>query len=739
MNMHINKILSSIIFFIPFIGFTQVIFEPNFDIGVEDEGKSYKIPWLGGLNSNLYNKADLDNDGTEELILYDRSANIYQIFKIETKELIPANDLEILLPEIPAGWVLFVDYNYDGKKDIFSNGNRGIVVFENISETGQLATWKKIADPLRTTGFSGKINMIANGADVPAITDIDADGDMDILVYNFAIGGYIRYNKNLSQELYGNADSLEYEIYTRTWGEFEECDCDLFAFSGQTCEELSNGRVMHPGGKALLAIDMDGDDDKDLLAGHEQCEELYFYENMGDKDSAYMIDFSNMFPDDVNPANFFIFPCGFFEDLDFDGVKDLVVAPGFAENYMFKIDFAHSNWFYKNIGSDSRPDFSYQKSNLLQDQSMDFGENSMPAIADLNGDGDYDFLLAANGYWTGEIFSGYVIEFENRGSSEIPSFEIKSKNYVDLSSLHLIDPKINLVDFDGDSAVDLVYTGMAIQDFKPKSWLLINQADREQPVSFSLNNKQEIQLPKTMTNGDSPTFFDVDEDGNVDLLVGKKDGALEYYQNEGNESFKLIDPEFLGIGRDFTLERTNLVSSVGDIDLNGEADLMTTDYSGEGKIYFDFQGLIETEPVNLSYKNSVSQENVSLKFDLHSWIASADFFNQGSQSMLVGGTRGGVQFFQNISIGSPDGDGTPFEVRIYPNPIIYATGLNIKSNQDVNIELISLLGQRIIEPFEVRKFTESILDIGFLANGTYILKSNNDAGVVSSQIFYIFR
>ena len=737
----LKGILSVFLFLIPFFVSSQVVFEQKFDIHVNDGERDLGHPWGGGLNSSQYNKADLDGDGKEELILYDRSANIYQIFNIEGDNFIPSNELCVLLPQLPAGWVLFVDYNQDGKKDIFSNGERGIIVLKNVSQTGQPVQWEKVADPLFTTGYSGKINLIANAADVPAITDIDSDGDMDILVYNFAIGGYIRYNKNLSQELFGNADSLEYEINTRRWGEFEECDCNVFTFSGETCADLSNGRVMHPGGKALLAIDADGDGDRDLLVGHEQCEELYFYENMGDKDSAYMVDYSNMFPDDIHPANFHVFPAGYFEDLDFDGVKDLIVTPSFEENVEFKIDFAHSNWFYKNTGTNAYPDFIYQQNDLIQHQMMDFGENSMPALYDLNVDGKTDLLLAVNGHWNGSYFGGYVIEFENTGSSSTPSFRINDKNYIDLASLNLINPKINLVDFNEDSAVDLVYTGMQIQDFKLVSWLIFNQADSGQPVSFNINEKKQIELPPSMAYSDTPTFFDIDEDSYVDLLAGKGDGALEYHRNKGDNTFELIDASFLGIERDFSQERIHLVASIGDIDMNGEADLITTDFSGEGRVYFDFQKQIDTEPtyVDLSYSNGLTNKEESIKFDLHSWISSADLFNQGTESLIVGGVRGGLQLFQNTSFGTPGDSDKSIEVNIYPNPITNPSGLNIKANQNITVELVSVLGQRIIAPFTVKKFITSNLDVGHLRNGAYILKSNNDDGMVSSQLFLILR
>lgn len=738
----LKRILAILLIIIPVFGQCQLVFEQIYDVPVEYEGNNFDLSWGGGLNSCQYNKADLDGDGTEELVLYDRSANVYQVFRAEGNRYVPSNDLCVLIPEIPAGWVLFVDYNQDGKKDIFSNGDRGIVVFKNISISGQLAQWEKVADPLFTTGFSGKINLIANSADLPAITDIDGDGDVDILVYNFAIGGYIRFNKNLSQELFGHSDALEYEIYTRTWGEFEECDCNLFAFNGQSCGDISNGRVAHIGGKALLAIDTDGDGDKDLLAGHEQCEELYFFENMGDIDSAYMIDFSDKFPDDIQPVNFHVYPIAFFEDLDFDGLNDLIVSPGFEENIEFKIDFAHSNWFYKNQGTNTNPNFVFQQNDFIQHQMNDLGENSMPALADLNADGKIDMLVAANGHWTGSYFGGYVIEIENTGTPANPSFRIKNKNYLDLASLNLIDPKINLVDFNGDHALDLIYTGMQIQNSELISWLFINQAAADQAVSFDINIKEKIQVgDDVMNHGDSPVFYDVDEDGALDLLLGKADGALEYHGNKGDNTFELLDPAFLGIERDFMFERKSLVATISDLDLDGKADLITTDYSGEGRVYFDFQQQIETEPryVDLMYNNGITNQREGMRFDAHSWVSTADLFNAGTESLIVGGVRGGLQLFRNTSMANPGGSDGSIEVNIYPNPIKGSAGLQINANQDLTVELISVLGQRIVAPFSVKKFITSSLDVGHLRNGAYILKSHNRDGRISSELFLILK
>jgi hypothetical protein len=732
--------LAAVLYFSSFQMMAQIVLEPYHEIVVSDGTKTYPTPWIGGLNSGQYNKADLNGDGLTELIIYDRSAQTYQIWQQSDGSFITANDLCVLLPDIPDGWVLFVDYDQDGKKDIFSNGSRGIVVFRNISTENEPVQWQKVADPLLTQGFTIKINLIANQADVPAITDIDNDGDIDILVYNFAIGGYIRYNKNLSMEKYGHADSLDFEISTRTWGEFEECECNLFAFNGQTCDDLDDGRVNHPGGKALLAFDADGDGDKDLLVGHEQCIELYFYENMGDLDSAYMTGYSSMFPNESKPANFHIFPAGYLEDLDFDGVKDLIVTPSFEDNYDFRIDFARSNWFYKNVNTNAQPEFEFQTASLMQQQGVDLGENSVPAFADINANGKLDLVVAANGYKNGDHYSGYVTHYSNTGTNSEPSFTHESADFMQLSTLNLMNPTVQFMDFDANGSPDIIYSGFVLQEMAPKSWLLLNQAGSGAAMLFNIEQKIAIALPDEVDPGDTPHFTDVDDDGNTDLLLGKANGALVYYRNKSDDTFELADESFLDIERDFSQERLSLSVSTGDIDGNGQTDLLVTDASGAGRIYFEYQDQINSTPISteLMYENTVSGKKELVKFDTRSWCVGADLFALGTESIIAGGIRGGLQFFKNNATGIGGNDPNSLQVRIYPNPVFESTVLTINANQDLTVELLTLLGQSIREPFDVRKFTSTNLDIQNLQNGPYILRSIAE-GKSEAQLFMIQR
>ena len=744
LDRYFNRMLLFVcIFFLVLVAgnaWSQPLFSPRYDLQITSGGRSFPMAWTGGLNSAVYGKVDLSGDGAEELILYDRSGNSFVIFEYLDGKYRIRPDLRRLIPPVNPGWVLWLDYDGDGRKDLFSSGDRGIVVHRNVSSSGQEANWIKVADPLFTTGFTGKINLIANAADVPAIADIDGDGDLDILVYNFAIGGYIRYNRNYSMELYGHADSLEFVIETREWGGFEECDCNLFAFSPVTCPDLA-ARVMHPGGKAMLAIDIDGDGDMDLLAGHEQCEELYFFENTGTSEEAFMEGYSAMFPDSINPANFFIFPAAFWEDFDGDGLKDLVVAPNVETNIQFMIDFRESNWFYRNTGSNEVPKFEFVQRDFLQQGMVDLGERSVPRLVDIDADGDYDLLVAANGQALGSGYGGAVHFFENRGSRDTPAWEWIDSDFLDLSQFEFRNPRINLVDLTGDNAPDLLYSGIKIPEFRVVSLLFENLNRAGEAFRFEPQRYTEISLPAGIN--DNPEFCDIDGDGLADLLLARQNGALEYYRNvgtAGNPSFSLVDGEYLGIGRDFSLERINLSVSVADLELDGNPDLIISDNRGIAEIYYDF--LLEEYgtpvPMVLETAFSVDQPE-SLRFDRNTWFTAADLFGRSTQSLIAGNTRGGLEFYENNSTGSSGPDVTPLHLELYPNPLSSGEGLTVMANLNATVEVFTLTGQRLTDAISLRKFLEHNINLGFLSSGTYILRAVAGTGQRQSRLFVVNR
>jgi hypothetical protein len=708
----------------------QPVFQLRFDLPVFMEERPLPSAWYGGMNSAVFNRVDLDGDGSEELVVYDRSANSFMIFRYTINRYSIDPGLNRLLPQLNPGWMLWIDYDGDGRKDLFSSGDRGVIVHRNLADAGEESSWAVVADPLRTTGFSGKINLIANPADVPGIADLDGDGDYDILVYNFAIGGYIRYNRNYSMELYGHADSLEFVIETREWGGFEECDCNLFAFSPLTCPDIIAGRVMHPGGKALLAFDNDGDGDLDLLVGHEQCEELYFFENTGTPQEAVVEDYSALFPNPERPANFFIFPAGFYLDLDGDGVQDLVVSPSVEENLEFRVNLSSSSWLYRNAGSDTDPEFEFVTDRFLQGDMVDIGERAVPLLHDLDGDGDLDLLVAANGYPAGPGFTGAIHHFENTGTNTAPVWTHRSGDFLGATALDLKNPRINLADLNGDGSPDLIYTGIRSAGFQVVSLVFPNKAGEGSAPSFDGGDYVEIYLP--LGFNDQPEFFDIDNDGAVDLLVARQNGALEYHRNTGgplNPSFALEDGEYLGIGRDFSLERINLSATVADLDLDGNPDLITTDSRGLAMIYYDFLderfGAPVPFPLEVQYEGG---QREAFRFDRHTRLAAGDVFGRGSQSLVAGTTRGGLQFLENPDSGDGNNGAAALELKVYPNPVSAGSGLTLRSNQNATVEILNLLGQQVMAPVPVKRYLSYRLETGHLRQGIYLIRGTSERG-----------
>jgi hypothetical protein len=250
------KLLYSILFvLIAFFAQAQFTYEFNQDIEVEVDGKLLGLPWAGGLNSVQVNTMDLNGDTKQDLVLFDRTANKLITFLNQNNQFVFAPEYEALFPAEVTQWILLRDFNCDGKKDIFTSDPFGIVVFVNTTRSGEKLTWRSFNPgfPLLTKGFTGNINLKVNESDIPAIDDVDGDGDLDILNVRFVGIGTVEWHKNLSKERTGTCDSLQLERVTQNFGNFEECNCGVFAF-GKTCAQLNGGRTQHAGGTARNSI-----------------------------------------------------------------------------------------------------------------------------------------------------------------------------------------------------------------------------------------------------------------------------------------------------------------------------------------------------------------------------------------------------------------------------------------------------------------------------------------------------
>src|SRR5690606_28198417 len=104
--------------------------------------------------------------------------------------------------------VLLRDFNCDGRKDIFTGDVLGMKVYINATSDGRLE-WEPY---MFSTGFDGpkshvlltknpatgfKVNLQIQYDDLPSISDVDGDGDLDILNIQYS-GQTIEFHQNLS-------------------------------------------------------------------------------------------------------------------------------------------------------------------------------------------------------------------------------------------------------------------------------------------------------------------------------------------------------------------------------------------------------------------------------------------------------------------------------------------------------------------------------------------------------------
>lgn len=704
-------IIGAILILMPFgPAFGQIELKYATNIVVHNNGRAMAFPFAGGLNAGQYGTIDLNNDDLADLVIFDRSSNKLNTFINTGNAYSYQPEFEHFFPEGIQNWIVFADYNCDGAKDIFTHSNLGIKVYTNVSNSA-VPAWELRVDPLLTLGTSSMVNLFLNATDVPSIADLDGDNDLDVLVYNFSAGAFIEHHKNFSVERTGNCGSLDFERISRNYGNVEECTCGEFAFGGQGC--ASTGRIQHSGGKTILALDRDGDGDKEIIIGQELCDDIYALENKGSGDIAIFDDFTDAFPEASGPINMVTFPAPYSEDLDFDGLNDIVVAPNLRSNPGNLIDLQNSSWLFKNVGTSSLPQFQLVKKNFLQDEMIDVGDFAYPTFTDIDGDGDQDLIIGNLGSHTSNGFLGTLTLYRNNGTQ----LEFVTADYAGLSTLGLTYVKPDFADMSGDGKLDLVFTGLdQNNDFR---YHYLENTSNSSTFEFDPPALQTI--PFVLNPSDDPVIYDIDGDGLLDILLGRSNGRLEYYRNVGvsvSPNFQLENSTFLGL--DFSSANGNLSLDIGDIDNDGLVDLLTTDRSGVMKVYLNFINNQSQTPLETVVMNDQVSQLQTTVLGRHTKPALARLFGANNLVVAMGSIQGGIRLLVS-SDAQPPASG--LELTVFPNPSQQDKVVQfLTPNAEAQLEVFDVSGKRIHGPVTLSASVALPVNLFQFRNGLYFAR-----------------
>ncbi len=349
-------------------------------------------------------------------------------------------------------------------------------------------------------------------------------------------------------------------------------------------------------------------------------------------------------------------------------------------------------------------------------------------VADIDDDGDLDVFVGRYDY-DGRT----MLFFENVGDATEPSFATPDTNAFGITTeLEFIMPEFADIDNDGDLDLFALYQyGIAFQE---------NIGDAQNPnFAAPVDAPFGFQLPTDYIY--SPNLADLDNDGDLDLLVGAyydyetQDyyfAGIYYFENTGTAT----EPQFAeGILNPFgaTFVYYQSLPTLADLDDDGDLDLLM------GDIYQYYSGSISSKLVyfeNIGDKeNPEFDERQENPFGLSggdylSYPCFADMDDDGDLDLFVGQANasdydyGSLLYFENEGASSVEPVVDSELLVVSPNPA--SNFLEIQTTIDIeSLEVIDALGRTRSAPIG-----ELTIDVSDFPSGLTIVRATTGEGEV---------
>ncbi len=439
--------------------------------------------------------ADIDGDGDLDIFIGQNGG-----FPSYESMLFFENNAGFSKQPLPAGLVefgfdtgssrtaaTFVDYDNDGDTDLFIGSSDGTIrVFKNTDIDPSDPADVTIGDDISFTELTGALNPFV-GIDVGvnsviSFTDLDADSDLDAVIGQNSTSApfYFKNNNGTFTQVYGIDNPFDYVDF----------GLDI----------------------APTTVDLDGDTFLDIVIGEKYGKSLFHFRNNGDGSFSEEAPIPSILdPGEARPS-----PA--FGDIDNDGDQDLFVSvyQGAYFPYLSKVKFFSNDGsgnFSNQVASPIAREEAYKRYGLT--------------INDFDGDKDLDAIIGISNNDGSFVFS------RNDGTISAPTFNDQPTSgapfgNVDLTPGFTSYMKPVMVDLNHDGEMDVV-TG-------------IHSSSLSGQLAFFRNNGFGNLFQQTSAanpfNGldvgyDShPAFLDIDNDGDLDVIVGNGAGQITFFENQ---------------------------------------------------------------------------------------------------------------------------------------------------------------------------------------------------------------
>ncbi|MEO1053031.1 MAG: FG-GAP-like repeat-containing protein [Bacteroidota bacterium] len=446
----------------------------------------------------------------------------------------------------------------------------------------------------------------------PALADIDNDGDLDLFIGDY--DGRILMFENIG---------------TATNPVFEQKDPE-----NPLIPTVSGGY------STPTFADLDNDGDLDAFVGRRSDMSIVYFENsdsdngtIGDDPTFTIVNSPNLL-DGVEVDKYYGNPV--FVDIDGDGDLDLFVGNEYGVSYnstealIFHVNSDSDDGTIGNNPSFTRVDLG---ANPLAQVNQGGFFQVAPSFADIDGDGDQDAFIGST--------DGMIAFFENTGTATAPNFSEVTGPGSPVSDIDVFyDSSPAFADIDGDGDLD-VFVGARFRIRFFENVGTANAGSFIQPTGID-NPLAGFDVEYDA----SPTFVDIDRDGDMDAVIGSKYG----YGVQPILLFENVNGTFSEVtGRASPFDglaggEQRRSPDFADIDNDGDQDMFVGFngftygvqlYSNDGSA--GFPNFIEFNPI-LPLEVNYSQFAPTF----------ADFDNDGDLDALVGaGNQGTFKFFEN--------------------------------------------------------------------------------------------
>lgn len=359
-----------------------------------------------------------------------------------------------------------------------------------------------------------------------------------------------------------------------------------------------------------------------------------------------------------------------FVDLDDDGDMDMVTGAQTSTGNLY---------YFQNTGTATDPNWVQTALPSLDAIVYGAGGNNETkcGFADMDDDGDYDLFVAAARDINGSDLND-IHYYENTGTATVPNFVETTFTGLVFQNMNRF-PSVGLVDIDNDEDYDLVSVGSdSVSYLENTGTKLVPMFERK----FDLENPWDLDagiFDRDWPHGDvlatASQFVDVDNDGDMDMCLGRDTGTVAWIENIGTASV----PDFgtyayQTFPGDLELYDVGQFSNVffADVTNDGVLDAITGAFNPG---YFTwFEGVLDN-PL------SIEEENLAIN------------------------------------------------IQVSPNPVEDILTIQFESNQinKTNITMYTITGQMVYGSNKLIQNNRNVkIDVSQLQSGLYFLKIKSD-------------